>query len=53
MTDQLTRRPVPADVCARAGCTHDSGSHIDGTGPCGYCPCTKFIDPAGVGLMER
>ena len=29
-------------TCARPGCTHDHGSHYDGTGRCGFCGCGSF-----------
>ena len=29
-------------TCARPGCTHDHGSHYDGTGACGFCGCGSF-----------
>jgi hypothetical protein len=29
----------PSDICTRPGCTHDRGSHLHGTGACGYCGC--------------
>jgi len=37
------RRQLPADVCARRGCTHGDASHLDGGGACGYCPCPGFV----------
>lgn len=39
----VRRLTVPAGVtCSRLGCTHDEGSHWDGTGSCGWCPCLSF-----------
>ena len=29
-------------ACDRPGCTHDRGSHYDGTGSCGFCGCGEF-----------
>lgn len=31
-----------AVVCVIPGCTHDRGSHWDGTGACGFCGCQSF-----------
>jgi len=31
-----------AVVCQHQGCTHDRGSHLDGTGACGWCGCPSF-----------
>jgi hypothetical protein len=36
----------PSDICTRPGCTHDRGSHLHGTGACGYCGCPAMESPA-------
>ena len=30
-------------TCDRPGCTHDRGSHWDGTGACGFCSCGGYV----------
>lgn len=30
-------------TCDRPGCTHDRGSHYDGTGACGFCRCGSWV----------
>ena len=30
-------------TCDTPGCTHDHGSHIHGTGPCGFCGCGAWV----------
>jgi hypothetical protein len=34
--------PGRESTCAQPGCTHDHGSHWDGTGQCGFCGCGTF-----------
>ena len=31
-----------AAPCPHHGCTHDRGSHLNGTGRCGWCACPSF-----------
>ncbi len=31
-----------AAPCPHPGCTHDRGSHLNGTGACGWCCCPSF-----------
>jgi hypothetical protein len=40
--DSLAALRLLAEVCAGRGCTHDRGSHYDGTGQCGFCGCGSF-----------
>jgi hypothetical protein len=35
--------PGSEGTCARPGCTHDHGSHWDGTGRCGFCDCDSYV----------
>ena len=37
----------PSDICTRPGCTHDRGSHLNGTGACGYCDCQAMETACG------
>lgn len=40
--DSLAALHLLAEVCPARGCTHDRGSHRNGTGACGFCACPSF-----------